>query len=101
MEVVSERIDGHDLNLMFRDGFLRIICQNCKHIFYAWPNRNNCPCHRARCLRCKNGPSYAVTMVKLNNGWRARQYVYSDTYEDYLNAVLIDRSQCVIVKETE
>lgn len=97
----SRRIGEQDLKQLVQDGFLRIACPHCPNTFFAWANRNSCPCHRARCLRCKQGSSYCVELKKKKeDDCRARLIVFGDTYEDYV-AAFTSRKECSITKEEE
>lgn len=98
--IEAKRLYEHELTQLVRDGFLRISCPHCPNIIFAWSNRNACPCHRARCLQCKQGSSYHVELKKTKEDYRARLFVFDDTYEDFLEA-FNSRKDCQILMEEE
>lgn len=98
--IEARRLSEDELRQLVQDGFLRISCPHCPNIFFAWSNRNSCPCHRARCLKCKQGPSYYVDLKKTKEDRRARLFVYNDTYKDFV-AAHNSRKNCQIAAEEE
>ncbi len=75
--------------------YYRIQC-DCGHELFVWTNRNDCTCHRARCLRCKNDVSYMVEWVERAHGMRATLITVNDTYEEWEAA--LEKGDCKIAK---
>lgn len=88
-------IVGADYRHIQEHKYHRIQCE-CSHVFYVWTNRNDCTCHRARCLRCKNDVSYMVEWVERAAGMRATLITISDTYAEWEAA--LEKQDCKISK---
>lgn len=84
--ITKTPIIGSDYAHIEANGFHRITCE-CGNTLFVWTNRNDCTCHRARCLRCKKAVSYMLELVERAAGMRATLMTVNDSYEEYLAAI--------------
>lgn len=93
--ITKAPVIGADYRHIQEKKYHRIQCE-CGNVLYVWTNRNDCTCHRARCLRCKNDGSYMVEWVERASGMRATLITINDTYAEWEAALM--RSDCEIAK---
>lgn len=100
VDIASERIVGVDYKHIKQLGYHRIHCV-CGNILFIWADRNSCTCHRARCWRCKEGPSYILKTGRRKGRSVMVLIAIGDSYEEQVKALSLNPRECDIDKETE
>lgn len=73
----GRELSSVEVGQLKQKGRVEIQC-DCGAVLYVWSDRNECLCHRARCLTCRHAASFALTAKG-----KPRLFRFNDTYEEW------------------